>query len=608
MVGPTQFYSHLILTKKGALGHVWMAATLGERSVSKRYASTAKIVRLCDSIHEPSAPFALRLSAHLMLGVTRVFARKSEIVLADSDSILNVLHKLSAKHGVARFQDGAGAHRSQGNMYNNITLGEPGPGDFHKITLPGKRNGKKRNNRTSTAGWVEENRTEINPTSLPVSLRIDPSKTIDVGSNTPEMHSLPWHSGQGSWDVGCAMEMAFPTVSQPTGSGDGTEGTPNQPGSQGDYAARSQYRAREQDITIPSAQQQTYFDADNLLNPSSAEKEHFLLPAPGEISLSASGGANSGGLESDLFMDSPLAEIADFQNTFGRAILDRNGEAPGGNVPQPDPLTPPKQVIRVSGERDPPTSMQRVPHTLQAGAPTAFNDVEIVGNRLDQKQPSSLGKFTGRPPRHPKTAARETRVKFDESTELPTSFIRECLNDTSSIMADPTNPACRPKKKRRGSTPQSTLSHAFLQSTLISTVADSAPELLHMWKQLISDSAIDGNNGLGAAEKQQYSSRVEHRTESHRQGCAVSDDTFGVGHAEESADFSPMVDPVINAGLDQELVVPSGGQDHTPSQDRKDALPIGENAMRPGADSMEPERLRDGIYENVRASTKYWKS
>lgn len=73
------------------MAKVWLAATIGEARISKSFAASAKIPTLCDHIERPAAPFALRLSASLMLGVVRIYSRKSSILVADLSKIISLL-------------------------------------------------------------------------------------------------------------------------------------------------------------------------------------------------------------------------------------------------------------------------------------------------------------------------------------------------------------------------------------------------------------------------------------------------------------------------------------------------------------------------------------
>ncbi|EMR10979.1 hypothetical protein PNEG_00582 [Pneumocystis murina B123] len=72
------FYSQEILTRrKGGLGVIWLAATLGSKSSFKKLQRkeilSVNVPKACEYLSEPPEPLALRLSSNLMMGVTRIF-------------------------------------------------------------------------------------------------------------------------------------------------------------------------------------------------------------------------------------------------------------------------------------------------------------------------------------------------------------------------------------------------------------------------------------------------------------------------------------------------------------------------------------------------------
>ena len=70
------FYSHSILAKSGPFAHVWLAATW-EKKVTRSMIFGTDIATVVESIANPAAPLALRLSANLLVGVVRIYARKA---------------------------------------------------------------------------------------------------------------------------------------------------------------------------------------------------------------------------------------------------------------------------------------------------------------------------------------------------------------------------------------------------------------------------------------------------------------------------------------------------------------------------------------------------
>ncbi|KAJ3417210.1 sister chromatid cohesion protein 1 [Chytridiales sp. JEL 0842] len=112
------FYSESVLSKKGALAKVWLAAHW-ERKLSKTQFLQTNIQSSVGAIvgdgHEP---MALRLSGQLLLGVVRIFSRKARYLLEDCNEAL-VKIKMAFRPGVVDLpEDQAAAN------FNAITLGD----------------------------------------------------------------------------------------------------------------------------------------------------------------------------------------------------------------------------------------------------------------------------------------------------------------------------------------------------------------------------------------------------------------------------------------------------------------------------------------------------
>ncbi|GJP55549.1 hypothetical protein CLOM_g14506 [Closterium sp. NIES-68] len=89
------FFSQLFLSKKGALGPIWIAAHL-ERKLRKNQIFETDIPQTVDTILHPEVPIALRLSGHLLLGVVRIYSRKVGYLYADcSDAVLRMKQVLA---------------------------------------------------------------------------------------------------------------------------------------------------------------------------------------------------------------------------------------------------------------------------------------------------------------------------------------------------------------------------------------------------------------------------------------------------------------------------------------------------------------------------------
>ncbi|EPY52084.1 mitotic cohesin complex [Schizosaccharomyces cryophilus OY26] len=82
------FYSEAILSKKGPLAKVWLAAHW-EKKLSKVQTLHTNIEQSVHAIvTEETAPMALRLSGQLMLGVVRIYSRKTRYLLEDCNEAL----------------------------------------------------------------------------------------------------------------------------------------------------------------------------------------------------------------------------------------------------------------------------------------------------------------------------------------------------------------------------------------------------------------------------------------------------------------------------------------------------------------------------------------
>ncbi|KAG9101751.1 sister chromatid cohesion protein 1 [Ceratobasidium sp. UAMH 11750] len=82
------FYSEAILSRRGPLGKVWLAAHW-ERKLSKTQTLQTDISESVDAIlGQEIVPMALRLSGQLLLGVCRIYSRKAKYLLDDCNEAL----------------------------------------------------------------------------------------------------------------------------------------------------------------------------------------------------------------------------------------------------------------------------------------------------------------------------------------------------------------------------------------------------------------------------------------------------------------------------------------------------------------------------------------
>ena len=82
MIINCMFYTHAILTKRGPLARLWLAAHW-DKKLTKAQIFETDIRLSCESILEPCLKLALRTKGHLLLGVVRIYSRKTKYLLAD---------------------------------------------------------------------------------------------------------------------------------------------------------------------------------------------------------------------------------------------------------------------------------------------------------------------------------------------------------------------------------------------------------------------------------------------------------------------------------------------------------------------------------------------
>lgn len=89
------FYSADLLQKSGPLARVWMSANL-ERKLSKNHILQSSVADSVEAIITPGqAPMALRLSSQLLLGVVRIYQRKTRYLLDDCNEAMMKIKMVS---------------------------------------------------------------------------------------------------------------------------------------------------------------------------------------------------------------------------------------------------------------------------------------------------------------------------------------------------------------------------------------------------------------------------------------------------------------------------------------------------------------------------------
>ena len=81
------FYSQIILSTKGPLGKIWLAAHM-DKKLTKAQIFQTSIAESVSNILKPEEPLALRVSGHLLLGVVRIYKRKVNYLMVDASEAL----------------------------------------------------------------------------------------------------------------------------------------------------------------------------------------------------------------------------------------------------------------------------------------------------------------------------------------------------------------------------------------------------------------------------------------------------------------------------------------------------------------------------------------
>ncbi|KZV57691.1 sister chromatid cohesion 1 protein 2 [Dorcoceras hygrometricum] len=93
------FYSHLLLSKKGGLGTVWVAAHCHKR-LKKNQVKQTDIPSSVEKILLEEVPVVTyRILAYLLLGVVRIYSKKVEYLFHDCHDVLSKLHEFKITKG-----------------------------------------------------------------------------------------------------------------------------------------------------------------------------------------------------------------------------------------------------------------------------------------------------------------------------------------------------------------------------------------------------------------------------------------------------------------------------------------------------------------------------
>ncbi|XP_071000582.1 double-strand-break repair protein rad21 homolog A-like [Oncorhynchus clarkii lewisi] len=119
------FYAHFVLSKRGPLAKIWLAAHW-DKKLTKAHVFECNLESSVESIICPKVKMALRTSGHLLLGVVRIYNRKAKYLLADCNEAF-IKIKMAFRPGVVDLPE-----ENREAAYNAITL----PEDFHDFDQP----------------------------------------------------------------------------------------------------------------------------------------------------------------------------------------------------------------------------------------------------------------------------------------------------------------------------------------------------------------------------------------------------------------------------------------------------------------------------------------
>lgn len=487
--------------KQGPLGKVWLAATLGESRVPKAFASSANINILCQDIEKPQAPFALRLSASLMLGVVRVYSRKSTIILSDVNSILQLLSRYNTTLTLTTTTTSTSTSRKRPHPHHNIPLdGDRGLANFDQITLPSAC--KRRRHPTS------------NHDPIPVEWSLN----------------LPDHSK----DLLAAMDMdiaAFPSISIPNNQY--MIGGTSSDNSQSGGVRRRSFHAREEDITIQQTSHDIFAPSpSNMPNVFQQNTDHLI----GSQFLSFSPSALDD-ITRPLFQNNtpPQQSSNDINQNNLSSGEDGSGSA---NVTTPSPPVSSKNniaedlhnliapvdmqplqlptmprledqhnhlesssskqsILPEPEEEEPLPPADNNGQEVRVDPDNAFSDFPVIDQAQAEQSKMTTTMVTGRGPRKSRRTSGEQ--VFDDRTEMTSYEFRAVLDDTSDIIiarGDRTQPrSSRNRWTNQGVTTSmvtvpSILTRFVPQVQLLWTDTVNANEL-----QLLQPSSISGRTG-----------------------------------------------------------------------------------------------------------------
>ncbi|CAF1292299.1 unnamed protein product [Rotaria sp. Silwood1] len=128
------FYTHAILTKRGPLARLWLAAHW-DKKLTKAQIFETDIRLSCESILEPCLKLALRTKGHLLLGVVRIYSRKTKYLLADCNEAF-IKIKMAFRPGIVGLDGSTNHHVGQDSDTREVSIAAITlPENFHDFDL-----------------------------------------------------------------------------------------------------------------------------------------------------------------------------------------------------------------------------------------------------------------------------------------------------------------------------------------------------------------------------------------------------------------------------------------------------------------------------------------
>lgn len=434
------FYSTTVLTKRGPLAKVWLAAHVHTK-LTKAMALSTNVSAAVGRIIAPEAPMALRLTSQLLLGVARIYSRKAKYLLADSSE---ALARLKLAYTPASSNDLPDAHANPAA----ITLADA---DGDAASAAGSTSAASRS-RAAAVGGMDMVDLEFPESSSAGSAT--PRYLADAKDITIDEHS----GGAGIGAFGRDPDLDFLPVDDVEQnrfalSYDDMEEeeplmfTPSQ-----QRSAPSTPRRRSSSLGTP--------DAASVAESVEKMRDAAMpgddgLPATPRLSFAPStpGSAKQvDGVDSapaELEKDDtpiPLMPFGDGEmDSLGLTPQTAEGETPA--VDDPQILLPDQPEFGAVGE-DGATKPARSEVEAAAEEGAKGDDDEQAVDREGGKDGSggagesdaAGGALSAEAQKRPRKR-RATMALWDDVTELPASYVRKCLSDTSDIV--------RPHKRMR---------------------------------------------------------------------------------------------------------------------------------------------------------------